>query len=314
MALDVAREFLKHGAGGAPAAGAGDDAGREGAQAHALQDLLRHFHLAGARFAGLRRERDADGVADAFLEQHGQRGGGGDDALDAHAGFSEAQMQGVGAATGQLAIDADQVLHATELAGDDDAIGGKAQFLGARRVVQCRGDECLVHDTARVPRLGPAGVVVHHARQQILIEAAPVHTDADRLVVAAGQLDHLRELAVTALALADIAGVDAVFVQRFRASRIAGQQLVAVEVEIADQGHVEAHAVQPFADPGHRGRRLDRVDRDAHQLRAGAMELRHLNGGGDLVGGVGVGHRLHGDGRAAADRHVANADGVRGMA
>ena len=42
---------------------------RERAQPHGLQDLLRHDHFLRAVAARLRRERDADGVADAFLQQ-----------------------------------------------------------------------------------------------------------------------------------------------------------------------------------------------------------------------------------------------------
>ena len=60
----------------------------------------------------LRRQRDADRVADAFLQQHRQRRGRGDRALGAHAGFGEAEVQRVVAAPRQRAVDADQVLHA----------------------------------------------------------------------------------------------------------------------------------------------------------------------------------------------------------
>ena len=44
---------------------------------------------------GSGRERGADGVADAFLQQHGDAGGGGDDALCAHAGFGQPEVQRV---------------------------------------------------------------------------------------------------------------------------------------------------------------------------------------------------------------------------
>ena len=39
-------------------------------------------------------------------------------------------------------------------------------------------------------------VFIHDARQQVLIQAAPVHADAHRLLVLAGEFDHLRELFV----------------------------------------------------------------------------------------------------------------------
>ena len=76
------------------------------AQAHRLQDLLRHDDFLRAVAAGLRRERDADRVADAFLQQHGHAGGRGDDALRAHAGLGQAEVQRVVAARREVAVDA----------------------------------------------------------------------------------------------------------------------------------------------------------------------------------------------------------------
>ena len=69
-----------------------------------------------------------------------------------------------------------------------------------------------------VLRLGPARVLVHQLGEQLLVEAAPVDADAHRLVVARRRLDHLRELAVVLVALADVARVDAVLRQRLRRS------------------------------------------------------------------------------------------------
>ena len=51
----------------------------------------------------------------------------------------------------------------------------------------------------------------------------------------------------------------------------------------------------------HRGGRFGGVDGDAHHLGAGARQLLDLDRGGDRVRGIGVGHRLHDDRRAAAD-------------
>ena len=90
-----------------------------------------------------------------------------------------------------------------------------------------------------------------------------------------------------------------------------GEQRVADVVEVADQRHVHAHLQQPVLDVRHGGRRLVAVDRDAHDLGAGARERRDLPDGRIDVGGVGVGHRLHDDRGAAADLHVADMDGNR---
>src|SRR5690349_22552364 len=53
------------------------------------------FRSTGAVAAGLRRQRDADGVADALLQENAERRRGRHDALRAHAGFGEAEMDGV---------------------------------------------------------------------------------------------------------------------------------------------------------------------------------------------------------------------------
>ena len=61
----------------------------------------------------------------------------------------------------------------------------------------------------------------------------------------------------------------------------------------------------------HGGGALVAVDGDAHDLRAGAMQRRDLRDRLVDIGGVGVGHRLHDDRRAAADDHAADVDADR---
>ena len=58
-----------------------------------------------------------------------------------------------------------------------------------------------------------------------------------------------------------------------------GEQRVADVVEVADQRHVHAHLQELVLDVRHGGRRLVAVDRDAHDLRAGARERRDLPDG-----------------------------------
>src|SRR5262245_40594118 len=93
--LDVAGELLERGRGGAAAARAGGHQRHEHAEAHGLQDLLRDLDLEGAVAARLGRERHADSVADALLQQDAERRRGGDDALRAHAGLGQPEMDGV---------------------------------------------------------------------------------------------------------------------------------------------------------------------------------------------------------------------------
>ena len=241
VVLDALGELLEDGRGGAPAAGAGGDHRHEGAEAHRLQELLRDRHLAGAVAAGLRRQRDADGVADALLQQERHRRRRGDDALGAHAGLGEAEMQGVVGARGELRIDRDQVLHLADLGAT------RMIFVAARPISSAAAaessadcDDRLARHLRRRHRRRRRGVVVHQAGEQRLVERAPVDADPHRLVVAERELDQGRELAVALLAEADIAGIDAVLGERLGAGRMVGQQRVADVVEVADQRHVDA--------------------------------------------------------------------------
>ncbi len=219
-------------------------------------------------------------------------------------------MQRVAGAPGELAIDREQVRDPADLGRDHDPVGGKADRLGPPGARQRRDHQRLAQHVLGRLGLGQTRVVVHHPGRQILVQAAPVDPDPDRLVVPECHLDHHLELAVALGAEADVAGVDAELGERRRAVRMAGQEQVAVVVEVADQGHVVAAQPEPLADPRHRERGLVGVDRDAHDLGAGVGELDDLLGGGGDVGGVGVGHRLDDDRRAAADHDLADPDGM----
>src|SRR5205823_2314330 len=110
--------------------------------------------------------------------------------------------------------------------------------------------------------------------------------------VADRRLDDRGELDIALVLEADIAWIDAVFVERLGAGRMIGEQFVADVVKIADQRHVHALPREPVADMRNRGGRLVAIDGDAYQFRPGARQ------GGDLpdrlpdIGRVGVGHRL----------------------
>ena len=201
-------------------------------------------------------------------------------------------------------VHGNQVLHAADLARQRDVVAVQANGFGFFGRVQRRGDERLVHHLARVPRLVALGVLVHQAGEQVLVQAAPVHADANGFVVPGRDFHHLAKLAVAFVAPAHVAGVDAVFGQRLGAGRMVAQQTVAVVVKVADQRHVNAHAVELLPDVRHGLGGFVVVDGDAHQLRARQRQLFDLNGGADGVGGVGVGHRLHAHRRAAAHRHA----------
>ena len=208
--VDLLRQFLERGAGGAAASGACGHAGVERAQAERLQDLERDDHFLRARFARLGRQRNADRVADAFLQQHCQRSARRHGALGAHAGLREAQMQRVVAAPCQCTVDADEVLYARHLARQDDLVRSQAERLGTPGRLDRRSEDGAVHDLLRLEGIRQPGVVIHHLRQQFLVEAAPVDADAHRLAITRCHLDHLSELPVVLVALAHVARVDAV--------------------------------------------------------------------------------------------------------
>ena len=180
----------------------------------------------------------------------------------------------------------------------------EAQLLGALRRNERRLHDGLVHHGARILRRIRARVLVHQARQQLLVERAPVDADAHRLLPAQRRIDDGGELAVLLVLEADVAGIDAVLAERLGAGRVVGQQRVAVVVEVADERRDDATLREPVADVRHGLGRLVAVDGDADELGAGAGERRDLRDGRVDVGGVGVGHRLHDDGRAAADHHA----------
>ncbi len=224
------------------------------------------------------------------------------------------EMQRVIAAPRKLAVHGDEVLHVGYLARQDDALARQPQLFGPPRAADGRYHERLAHHRRRFPRLGQPGIVVHQPRQQLLIEAAPVDADAHRLAPFQRVLDHDRELRVVLRALADVAGIDPVLGERLRAVGVLAQQLVAVEMEIADERNAAAVGIESLADRGHGGGGLLGVDGDPHQFGTGRGERLDLGDGCADVGGIGVGHRLHHDGRAAADGDVTHARRARAVA
>ena len=223
-------------------------------------------------------------------------------------------MQGVVAAPGQFPVDGDEGLHAAHLAGDDDAVVGQAQGLGRLGALQGGADEGLAHDRLGGQGIGAGGVLVHEAGQEGLVEAAPVDADAHRLVVTHGGLDEGGELLVALGAAAHVARVDAQLGEGGHRLGVFVHQAVAVEVEVAHQGHGQALGLQARADLGQGGHGRLGVDGDAHQFGAGAVQLGHLGDGGVHVGGVGVGHGLHHHRGAAAEGDALHVHRHRGAA
>ena len=150
------------------------------------------------------------------------------------------------------------------------------------------------------------GIFLHFAHDEFLIQRAAVDADAHRLAVVARHLADRGKLFVAALAVADVAGIDAVFIERSRAIGIFREQDVAVVMEVADDGDVAAGVKQALLDFGDGRGGFGHVHRDADKFGAGLGKFEALLRGGGDVGRVGVGHGLHDDWRAAAYLDVAD--------
>ena len=187
----------------------------------------------------------------------------------------------------------------------------QTQLFGALGGVQRGNDQRLARDFGNFLGLRQPGVLIHHAHHQILIQAAPIHTDAHRLVVLPGDRDHHRELVFALAVLAHVAGIDAVFRQRLRALRELGQQAVSVVVKVADQRHIAAHRIQHLADTRHLNGSFGSIHRDANQFGTGLRQLEYLARRTFGIDGVGVGHGLHDDMGIAADCNIANKHALR---
>ena len=86
-----------------------------------------------------------------------------------------------------------------------------------------------------------------------------------------------------------------------------------VEMEITDQWHRAALRRERVADWRDRSGGGIGIDRDAHQLGAGAGQFAHLPDRGGDVGRVGVGHRLHHDRGITAHKDTGDVHSQGGM-
>ena len=174
-----------------------------------------------------------------------------------------------------------------------------------------RGDDGFAHDLFERSGIGQLRVFVQQARQHRLIEATPVDADADRLLVAAGELDHLGELRIALGTATDIPGIDAVFAQCLCAGGIFFQQLVAVEMKVANDRHHAALGLELFTDAWHRLGRGFVVDGDADQFRTRTGQFVNLLDRAANIGGIGIRHGLDDDRSAPADLNLTYLDANR---
>src|SRR5205823_1919852 len=208
--LNLLRHLLKESAGSAAASWTSGDLRSEAANSERLQNLLCDAHFLAAIAAGRGSKRDADSVADTFLQKHAQGGARSDNTFWSHTSFGQSQMQRVIAAHGQRAIDVNQILHAAHLRAQNNLLGTQAVLFRQPRRSQrayYHGFHC---DFAGIFRIGQARVLVHHAREQCLIERSPVDADANWLLIFDCDFDHGAEIGIVFSAYADISWIDSI--------------------------------------------------------------------------------------------------------
>ena len=222
-------------------------------------------------------------------------------------------MQRVIALGRQHPIHGDQILHATDLRAKDDVILAQSKFFRRARRFGGTHHHGPHHHRLGVLRIGLQLVLIHHPRQQRLIQRAPVHTDAHRAIVFDGRFNHRPEVIVVLLADVHVARVDAILRQRPSHIRVLLQQQVAVVVEVAHDRHLDAEHPHRLDDFRHRDRRFIVIHRDAHQLAAGFGQSHHLIHGGLHVRRIGVRHGLHHNRVPSTNPHAAHIHSNRTM-
>ena len=177
---------------------------------------------------------------------------------------------------GEIAINFDQIVRARNFAGNDDLVFAQAAFERELGGLDRGEHHALVDNFFGSLTEVAVGILLHLAHDEFLIERPAIHADADGLAVVARNIADGGELLVAALAVADVAGIDAVFIERAGAIGIFRQQHVAVVVKIADDGHVAAGIEQALLDFRHGRGGFGHVHGDADEFGAGLREFEAL--------------------------------------
>ena len=111
----------------------------------------------------------------------------------------------------------------------------------------------MVHNFMWLQWLLAQVIFIHNPRQQVLIQATPVHPNAHRFVIFYCYLNHTGKLLIPFFTLTDIAGVDAVLGQGPGTFGVVIEQLVAIEMEITNQGHETVMTIKIGANFRYRG-------------------------------------------------------------
>src|SRR5205823_1067011 len=110
------------------------------------------------------------------------------------------------------------------------------------------------------------GILIHQSCDKRLIERSPVDADAYRLVVFERNIDDRVKVVVMLATHADVARIDAVFIESGGAIRIVAKKNVSVVMEVADEGNVDVTIVQSMDNFSYCASRFARVDRYSNQF------------------------------------------------
>ena len=167
---------------------------------------------------------------------------------------------------GEIAVNSDEVAGPRGLARNDDLVVTEAGFEGEFGRFQGGNDHALVDDFFRLFAEIFVGIFLHLAHDELLIEGAAVHADADGLAVITRYFANSGELFIAALACANVTRINAVFVELPGAFGIFGEQDVAVVVKIANDGRAAADVQHALLDFRYGGGGFGDVHRPTHDF------------------------------------------------
>ncbi len=209
----------------------------------------------------------------------------------------------------ERSVDVDQVLHATDFRAKNNLIRTQAVFFGKLGGVERADDHGFHGNFAGVLWLGQAGVLVHHASEQGLIERSPVDADAHRLLILDRDFNHGGEVVIVLTPDADVAGIDPILSQGPCTLRKLLKQEVAIVMKVADDGDGDALLGEFVDDGGYAGGGVFGVHRYSDQFGSGSGQGGYLLDGRGDVRGIRVRHRLHHYWCIGADADVADGAG-----
>ncbi len=245
------------------------------AQPERLEDLERGLDLLDR----VRRQRDAKRVADAVDEQRAHADRGLDRARERRAGLGHAEMERIRDTLGETAVRADHRRHVARLHRDLEI--AEVEALEQPHLLERGFDERV-------------GLILLREVVQMLRQRAGVGPDAHRNARLLRGAHDEGDLVGTP----DVAGIDA-HGGDAGLDRLQGE--AGVEVDVGDH----RNRGQPD-DARQRFRVFELRHSDADDLAAGRRERRDLAGRRLDVVRLRERHRLHDDGRSAADRDAAD--------